>query len=169
MPKRPLLYSCILSMALLSACGRPEEAAAPVAAKATPVAVARAERKELTRELVLTAEFRPFQEIEVHAKVSGYVKQILVDAGDRVQAGQLLAVLEAPELVADVNQAAASSKHSESEIERAQGEVDRAKSAHQALHDQQIRLAEVMKKRPNLVALQDLDDLQARDRSAEAQ
>jgi RND family efflux transporter MFP subunit len=97
------------------------------------------------------------------------VKQILVDAGDRVQQGQLLAVLEAPELVADVTQATASSKHSEAEIERAQGELDRARSAHQAIHDQNVRLTEVMKKRPNLVAQQDLDDLQARDRSAEGQ
>ncbi len=166
MPKRLVVYLC---MGLLAACDRKEDAAGPAPQQAVPVAVAAVERKELTRDLVLTAEFRPFQEIEVHAKVAGYVKQILVDAGDRVQQGQLLAVLEAPELVADVNQAAAASKHNESEIVRAQGEIDRAKSAHQALHDQSVRLSEVMKKRPNLVAQQDLEDLQARDRVAEAQ
>ena len=44
------------------------------------------------------AAFRPFQEIEVHSKVAGYVKEIYVDVGDRVRAGQLLAVLEIPEL-----------------------------------------------------------------------
>ncbi len=173
MSKRPILRLCILPLAfasaLFSGCRRNEDAAASSTPTATPVAVARAERKELARDLVLTADFRPFQEIEVHAKVAGYVKEILVDAGDRVQQGQLLAVLEAPELAADVNQAAASSKHSESEIERAQAELERSRSAHQAMHDQNVRLAEVMKKRPNLVAQQDLDDLQARDRSLEGQ
>src|ERR1039458_3695512 len=39
----------------------------------------------------------PFQEIDVYAKESGYVKELLVDYGSRVQKGQLMAVLEIPE------------------------------------------------------------------------
>src|SRR5258707_12649896 len=125
MPKCRLLVLVLsLSIHLLmpSGCSEQSETRAAAPAKATPVAVARAERQDLSRDLVLTADFRPFQEIEVHAKVAGYVKQILVDAGDHVKQGQLLAVLEAPELVADVNQAEASRKHSEAEIQRAQSE-----------------------------------------------
>src|SRR5438105_3712859 len=52
------------------------------------VAVARVAKEELSHDLVLTAEFRPFQEIDVMAKVSGYVKEIKVDVGDRVRQGQ---------------------------------------------------------------------------------
>jgi biotin carboxyl carrier protein len=55
--------------------------------------VIKAKHEDLSRELVLTAEFRPFQEIDVHAKVAGFVKKIYVDVGDRVKEGQLLTVL----------------------------------------------------------------------------
>src|ERR1700683_307636 len=48
----------------------------------------------LARSLTISSELVPFQEIEVYAKESGYVKQLLVDYGSRVQAGPLLAVLE---------------------------------------------------------------------------
>ena len=68
------------------------------------VSVAKVARGDLAQTLTLAAEFRPFQEIEVHAKVAGYVKSINVDVGDRVSAGQLLAVLEIPELQDDMAQ-----------------------------------------------------------------
>ena len=72
------------------------------------VAVARIARGDIAQSLTIPAEFRPFQEIEVHAKVAGYLKSISVDVGDRVRAGQLLAVLEIPELQEEIKQDAAS-------------------------------------------------------------
>ena len=56
---------------------------------------------------MLTAEFEPFQEVDVMAKVSGYIREIKVDIGDRVQEGQLLATLEIPEMQDDLTRAAA--------------------------------------------------------------
>src|SRR5579862_8254359 len=79
-----------------AACSRPQ--AETRAAEAPSVAVARVTRGDLSRMLTIAAEFRPFQEIDVHAKVAGYVKKINVDVGDRVKPGELLAVLEIPEL-----------------------------------------------------------------------
>src|ERR1041385_7176517 len=89
--------------AFSSACGHKSEAEvtkSEASAPAAPpvVAVARAKTADLSRMVVLTAEFRPYQEIEVHAKVAGYVQDILVDVGDRVKAGQTLAILEVPEM-----------------------------------------------------------------------
>ncbi|MBW3518075.1 efflux RND transporter periplasmic adaptor subunit [Flavobacterium sp. NKUCC04_CG] len=49
-------------------------------------------------EISVPAELKPFEQVVVYAKVSGFVKQIQVDRGDRVRKGQLLAVLEAPEM-----------------------------------------------------------------------
>jgi len=46
--------------------------------------------------------FQPFQEIDVHGKVSSYIRHIYVDIGDRVRQGQTLALLEFPELQAEV-------------------------------------------------------------------
>ena len=78
--------------------------------------------------LSVAAEFRPFQEIDVHAKVAGYLKSINVDVGDRVQAGQLLAVLEIPELQDELHQDEAAVKRAQEEVNRAQADLDRAES-----------------------------------------
>ena len=62
------------------------------------MAVAKVDREDLYNEVTIAAEFRPYVEVELHAKVSGYVKEMNVDFGDKVKAGQLLATLEVPEL-----------------------------------------------------------------------
>ena len=77
---------------------------------APTVAVARVTKGDIAQSLTIAAEFRPFQEIEVHAKVAGFLKSISVDVGDRVKTGQLLAVLEIPELQEEIKQDAAAVK-----------------------------------------------------------
>ena len=133
------------------------------------MAVAKVEMKELSRTLTLAAEFRPFQEIDVHAKVAGFLKTILVDVGDQVKEGQLLAVLEIPELRDEAQQDEATVHRSAEEINRAQADLERSESAHEVAHLAATRLAGVLKSRPNLVAQQEVDDAAARDRMAEAQ
>src|SRR5262245_8958662 len=87
------------------------------------VAVAQVTRKDLWCQLEMAAEFRPYQEIKVHAKIAGFVKEILVDVGDHVRAGQLLATLEIPELAEDLDQALASVSRNEAEVNRAREEL----------------------------------------------
>jgi RND family efflux transporter MFP subunit len=160
----------VMAVMTLSVAGCSGPRAAASASTAAPaVAVAKAARADLSQMLTLEAEFRPFQEIDVHAKVAGYLKKIYVDVGDRVKAGQVLAVLEIPELLDDVQQDEAVIRRSAEEINRAHADLDRAQSAHQVAHVGAERLAAVMKERPNLVAQQDIDDATARDRGAEAQ
>lgn len=136
---------------------------------APAVAVARIAKGDIAQSLTVAAEFRPFQEIEVHAKVAGYLKSITVDVGDRVRAGQLLAVLEIPELQDEIKQDEAAAKRANEEVNRAQADLERAQSAHEAAHLSSTRLAAVIKARPNLVAQQDIDEANARDRVSEAQ
>ena len=155
------------ALAAATACSKPR--AATTAIDAPIVAVAKASRTDLSQTLTLAAEFRPFQEIDVHAKVAGYLKVIYVDVGDRVKAGQLLAVLEIPELRDEVAQDEATVRRSREEINRAKADLERAESAHEIAHLASTRLAGVLKSRPNLVAQQDLDDAAGRDRMAEAQ
>jgi RND family efflux transporter MFP subunit len=133
------------------------------------VAVVRVARGPLSRTLVMTAELRPFQEIDVHAKVAGFVRQFSVDVGDRVHAGDPLATLEIPELADEAQQADAGVGASESEIERATSEVTRASSAHDVAHVSATRLAAVAKSQPGLVAQQEIDEAAGRDKVAEAQ
>jgi len=119
--------------------------------------------------LSVAAEFRPFQEVDLHAKVAGYVKSINVDVGDRVQAGQLIAVLEVPELQDELQQDAAAIAHAEEEINRAIADLERAQSAHEVAHLGATRLTGVSQTRPNLIAQQDLDEASSRDRMTDAQ
>ncbi len=74
----------------------------PLASAETIAAVARAERHTVGNTLNIAGEFKPFQAVDVHAKVAGYIKVIHVDVGDHVKAGQTRAVLEMPELAAEL-------------------------------------------------------------------
>jgi RND family efflux transporter MFP subunit len=69
------------------------------AVKAGPeVQVVLARHSSGERLLRLTGEARPYAAVTLYAKVSGYLKEIRVDKGDRVNAGQVLAIIESPEL-----------------------------------------------------------------------
>src|ERR1700690_4075298 len=78
------------------------------AEEAPTVAVAAVTRKDLFQELTIQAEFRPFQEVELNAMVSGYLREINVDFGDRVKKGDVIATLEAPEIEDELAHAIAS-------------------------------------------------------------
>jgi RND family efflux transporter MFP subunit len=118
------------------------------------VAVVKAVRTQLSNTMTFQAEFYPFQDVLIHAKVSGYVNPIRVDIGDRVKAGELLATLEIPEL--------------KDQLAGAQASVKRAEVEHAIAHLNHQRLVDVNKSQPNLVAQQDLDDAEAKDSAAAA-
>jgi multidrug efflux pump subunit AcrA (membrane-fusion protein) len=87
----PLLVS--LSLLFCVSCSKQLNAVSPSAPDVPTVAVAKVSPEDLAHNLVLTAEFKPFQEIDVMAKVAGYIKDIKFDVGDHVRQGQLLATL----------------------------------------------------------------------------
>jgi len=97
------------------------------------------------------------------------VQTIRVDVGDHVKEGELLAVLEVPELLDEVAQDKASIEHASQEVVRAQADLERAQSAHDASHLASERLSQASKQQPKLIAQQDIDDATSRDRQAEAQ
>lgn len=123
---------------------------------ARTVPVIKAERADLSQYLTLSAEFHPYQEVSVHAKVAGYVQTIKVDIGDHVKAGQSLADLEIPELRDDLKKASAELLESREEVKRAEANYEESHLAYQ-------RLLDVAKEHPKLVAQQDLDTAGAKD------
>lgn len=165
--------SLCASVALVGAASACTRASAGVAdsskTQAPTVAAAKVVRGDIAQVLTVSAEFRPYQEIDVHAKVAGYVKSINVDVGDRVTAGQLLATLEVPELQDQLRQDDATIKRASEEINRAQADLERTQSLHEVAHLNATRLSDVMKTRPKLIAQQDIDEATSRDRVAEAQ
>ena len=165
-----LLLPIGLGALLLGSCGRPQSAQAEEAgAPDVSVAVAKATVEDITHKVTLTAEFKPFQEVEVMAKVAGYVKKINVDVGDRVKEGQLLALIEIPEMADDQARAQSQFNRDEAELSRARDELTRAESAHTISHLSYQRLSQVAKERPGLIAQQEIDDAQSKDLAAEAQ
>ena len=131
--------------------------------------VAAAQRGDIDHVLTLAGQFQPYQVVDVHPKVSGYMKKINVDIGDMVHKGETLAVLEVPELRAQLQQTVFEVQQSKDEITRAQHEIKRAEATHAALHAEYQRLLERLKGQPGLIAQQELDDAQAKDLSAESQ
>jgi RND family efflux transporter MFP subunit len=141
----------------------PEHVGAPVAA------VVKVGHGTLGTPLTLAGGFKPFQEVDLHAKVAGYIKTMYVDVGSHVKEGQTLAVLEVPELAAELSGADAAVRRAKEEIRRAQGDVQRAKSAHEATHAMAERLTQASDSRAGLVAQQEVDDARAKDLEGEAQ
>ena len=167
----PTFAAGVVAAAVLAAgCGRNHNVEASNQAPDVPsVAVARVESADLSHDMVLTAEFRPYQEIDVMAKVAGFVKEINVDIGDRVRSGQLLATLEVPEMQDDLTKAKAAVDRAQADVTHARDELDRAKAAHEIADLSYSRLAAVAKKQPGLVAQQEIDDAHSKDLVAEAQ
>lgn len=131
--------------------------------------VAAAQVGDISHVLTLAGQFQPYQVVDVHPKVSGYMKHINVDIGDIVHQGETLAVLEVPELKAQLQQTQFQVQQSQEEIHRAQHEINRAEATHAALHAESQRLQDAAKAQPGLVAQQELDDAVAKDLSSEAQ
>src|SRR5262249_39144352 len=109
-------------------------------ADAVVAAVVKVQRGPMDNTLTIAGEFKPFQDVDVHAKVAGYVQRIFVDVGDHVKQGQTLAILEVPELTAQLSGADAAVRRAKEDIGREQGDVARAQSAHAAAHSMYMRL-----------------------------
>jgi RND family efflux transporter MFP subunit len=128
--------------------------AEPVSAKV--VAVIAAHRQDLSRTVAFSAELKPYEEADLHAKVAGYLKSISVDIGDRVKEGQTLARLDIDELREDLMHADAALKDAALNYERiqkvaeghpgllAQGDVDKAEAAYGMAKAQRERAATML-------------------------
>jgi RND family efflux transporter MFP subunit len=133
------------------------------------VAASRAVRTDLKNDVTLTAELEPYYEVDVMAKEAGYIRHMLVDIGDHVKAGQLICVLEIPELQDDLQRAKADVQTATAEQSAAEEDRRRAVAAEAIAHLSYTRILDVSKKEPGLVPLQEVDVAHSRDLEAEAQ
>jgi len=131
------------------------------------VGVTMVRRMPLERRLTLSSELVPFQEIDVYAKESGYVRELKVDYGTRVKKGQLLAVLEIPELEAQLREDEAAIKSMTEQVTHAEHELSRMKAQHNVIQLQSKRLTAVAESKPGLVAQQEVDDAQGKEMAAQ--
>jgi RND family efflux transporter MFP subunit len=118
------------------------------------VACATVTREDLFRKITIPAEFRPYVEANLNAKVSGYVDKVNVDFGDKVKAGQVLATLIVPELSQELTNAIAAE-------EKADADYTNAELIY-------TRLSTVNQQHPDLVAQQSIDTASANAQMADA-
>jgi RND family efflux transporter MFP subunit len=168
--KHPLRALALGMMTASSACilvsCRSESAPA---AEAVTVPVAIVGPATLQNNVALSAEFTPFQDVDVMAKVAGYVRSIRVEIGSHVKTGDVLAVLEAPEIQDETRKAMAGVAAAQANVVTAQAGVQRAEAAANIAHLSFQRLNDVASKNKGLVPRQDVDVAQSRDAEAVAQ
>lgn len=163
-----LFFLISIFAAVCTGCGHTSASSEP--ASQLPVApVVLPQHSTLSNQLDVAGELLPYQEVELHAKVSGYIRSINVDIGDRVHKGQVLAELDIPELSAQVDEAKSGVLRSQEDINRAKSSVARAEADHSSLHANYSRLKQASAVQPGLIAQQELDDAQAKDSASEAQ
>ncbi|MBZ5646099.1 MAG: efflux RND transporter periplasmic adaptor subunit [Acidobacteriia bacterium] len=95
--------------------------------KIDPSKLAKVEKGDLAKSVVATGKIEPITKVEIKSKASGIVKKLLVEAGDRVKAGQVLAELDKEEIEAQVKQSAASLEAALSNEHAAEADLERAK------------------------------------------
>jgi len=133
------------------------------------VGVTKVIRKTLDREITVSSELVPFQEVDVYAKEAGYVKDLRVDYGTRVTKGQVMAVLEIPELEIQLAQDDAAIQSATDQVTVMQHQINRVEAQYRVAKLQFDRLDSVSKSKPGLVAQQEVDDLQGKALASEAQ
>src|SRR5579863_3426989 len=164
------LAALVVTSALsLSSCSGGGDRGVQASGPTMTVGVTKVVKKSLGRNITLSSELVPFQEIDVYAKESGYVKKLLVDYGTHVKAGQVMAILEIPELEAQLQEDRAEITNATNQVSRAQHELARYQAQYKALHLQYTRLNEVFQSQPGIVAQQEVDDAQGKDIAASSQ
>jgi RND family efflux transporter MFP subunit len=158
----PLLFAAAFGITSCSSAKSSAGTAVPT------VAVVKVTRQNISSTLEIASEFQPYQEIDVFAKVSGYVRKLYVNWGTHVKQGQLLADLEVPELEQQVQQDEALVRRSEQDVERAREELNSAESSYTVAHLTYSRIADVQKTQPGLVAQQEVDVAEGKDQEASA-
>src|SRR5579859_2617567 len=101
-----LTATALLLAGMLSSCSSSdgEEKAKSTAepakkdSSAAPTATFQLEKGQLSTDLFVPGELIAFQQVDLYAKVNSFVRRLYVDVGSEVKEGQLLAVMEAPEL-----------------------------------------------------------------------
>src|ERR1700704_5797103 len=101
----------------------------PTKADSAPrVEVVLPRRVTVAQRLQTNATLEAFEEADLFAKVSGYLSEVRVDIGDHVKAGQVLAIIDVPELKQELAEAEAQLESRQSSLESARHQVDHNKA-----------------------------------------
>jgi RND family efflux transporter MFP subunit len=124
------------------------------------VEVVRPRRVMVARRLQTNATLEAFEEADLFAKVSGYLSDVRVDIGDHVKAGQVLAVIDVPEMEQKLAEAKAQLESKQSSLELARRQLDHYK-ANITLQNALLRRREELGAEGHFVSDRTLDEVRA--------
>lgn len=137
---------CLLVLlAVLTGCSRPPAGPAIVAVPPAVVSVAPPQKRTIHRTVEIPGNVLPLQQAMLYAKVAGYLRELRVDKGDAVAAGQLLATIDSPEMRRDTGQARAALDRSEADVLGAAAQVAAARAALAALEADNRKAIEIVR------------------------
>jgi HlyD family secretion protein len=125
--RRRLLVWIGIGLAIVLLIGIVAFAATRGGTKIDPSKLAKVEKGDLAKSVVATGKVTPIIKVEVKSKASGIVKKLLVDYGDHVSKGQLLAQLDKVEIQAQVEQSRAALEAAQANFKSTQADFERAK------------------------------------------
>jgi membrane fusion protein, multidrug efflux system len=105
MKNKFLLIVSLMVIGVYGCAGKKDPAATASVPAAPNFRLVKAEKSSVMQVIKLPAQLAAYQEVSIFPKVNGYVVSVLVDVGSHVKQGQLLMILEAPELIEAVTQA----------------------------------------------------------------
>src|SRR5690242_19672266 len=120
---------------LLTSCGKQDGASAKAAppAPSPKVQVTNVVAQKLSITVHLPGEIEPYEVVAVFPKVTGFVKSIGVDRGSHVKAGERVALLEAPELIAQRSEAQSKLQAAQAQLAAAEAKVASDESTYEHL------------------------------------
>jgi RND family efflux transporter MFP subunit len=126
--KRLLFVSAALTLTVLGCNTTPSDkgsgpAASPAPSAPTTVSTVPVVSRKLQTTIALPAQLTPYEQVDIFPKVTGFVQTVTVDRGSRVQRGQLLVRLTAPELNSQRSQAEAAVRAAQSQLATAQAKL----------------------------------------------
>ncbi len=155
--------AAVLTLAAVAGCSSPAPANLAHAEPAsTPIEVTLVtpKRQAITRTITLTANVEAYEQVPLYAKVAGYVKAVNVDIGDRVRNGELLAVLEVPEIDQQYRAAQGEVAERQADLDKTRGDAELAKVIF--IRSQGLRAKEA-------ITQQDMDEASAHHSTANAE
>src|SRR5580698_7251057 len=91
--------------------------------------------KPVSRSIDLPGELLPYLNVQLHAKLAGYVERVLVDRGSLVKPGELLVELSAPEMKAQIAEAESKVHAAEADRLQAEAQLAAARSTYERLQE----------------------------------
>ncbi|MBI1747501.1 MAG: efflux RND transporter periplasmic adaptor subunit [Acidobacteria bacterium] len=124
---------------------------------AVTVQVVKPERKDLVRKITLPGSLTAYEQATLYARAAGYLQSITVDKGDAVKKEAVLAVIEAPEVEKDREQAQAQYEEAKAHLEQAKADHEQAQAEHGLQEITYRRIKDVREQEPDVIPQQEVD------------